>query len=62
MPQPALREEGEVEEDGGDDAAGDEERFEAVGARVGDVGYRLARIHRGEVRMAFHFPPAEEGE
>lgn len=42
MAEVAVREEGDVEEEGGEDAAGDEEGLEGAGADVGDVGYRLA--------------------
>lgn len=45
--QVALREEGEVEEYGGYDSAGDEEWFEGEGTHVGDVGYGLAVVHGG---------------
>ena len=37
VPQPAVREEGDVEEDGGDGAAGDEERLQLLRAHVADV-------------------------
>lgn len=43
--QPAVREERGVEEDGGEHAAGDEERLELPGAHVRDVGDRLAVGH-----------------
>lgn len=45
--EPAVGEEGEVEEDGGEDAAGDEEGLEVVGADVADVGDALGRRHGG---------------
>lgn len=37
MTKPALGQEGQVQEDDGDDAARDEERFQARGANIGDV-------------------------
>lgn len=37
MTQPALGDERQIEKHHGDDAAGDEERLEALGANVGDV-------------------------
>ena len=46
MPEVALGGKTQVEEDGCDYAAGNEEGFEAVGAYVRNVGYILARIHR----------------
>ena len=52
--EPALRDEGEVEEDGGYDAARDEERFEAEGADVGDVGDALIGVHARVVRVPFY--------
>lgn len=45
--EPAVGKEGEVEEDGGEDAAGDEEGLEVVGADVADVGDGLGRRHGG---------------
>ena len=45
VPEPTLGEEGKVEEDGCDAAAGDEEGFEALGADVGDVGDSLIGVH-----------------
>ena len=62
VPQIALRREGEIEEDGRDDAAGDEERFEALGADVGDVGYVLAAVEGCVVRVAFGEPGYQHGE
>lgn len=62
MSKPALSHEAEVEEDGGDDGAGDEERFQPVGARVGYVGYRLACLHGWVDGVATGFPVDEEGE
>lgn len=43
--QPALGEEGEVEEDGCYARPGDEEWFELFGPNVGDVGDVLVRVH-----------------
>jgi hypothetical protein len=43
--QPALGDKREVEEDGGDDAAGDEERLEMRGTDVADVGDGLVFTH-----------------
>lgn len=37
MPEPALREEGQVEGDDGDGGAGDEERLQVAGANVADI-------------------------
>ena len=47
VPQPAIGAEGHVQQDGGDDAAGDEERLELGGADVADVRDLLAVIHGG---------------
>lgn len=52
MAQPAVGAERDVEEDGGDDAAGDEERLEPAGADVADVGDALPRCHGGVVLAA----------
>lgn len=60
--EPALRGEGEVEEDGRDDGAGDEERLEPVGAHVGDVGDALVGFHGGVARAALREPDDEHGE
>lgn len=46
MTQPALGEEGQVEGDGGEDAARDEEGLELLGANVADIGEGLARPDR----------------
>ena len=53
--------EGEVEEDGCDDAAGDEERFEAGGAYVGDVGDGLVGFHGGVFGAGEDYPAEEHG-
>jgi hypothetical protein len=45
VPQPSLGHEGNVEEDGRHTCAGDEERFERLGAHVRDVGDGLPRVH-----------------
>lgn len=44
--EPALSHEAQVEEDGGDDGAGDEERFQAKSPDVTDIGDRLPFVHR----------------
>jgi len=43
--EPAFGHEAQVQEDSRDDGAGDEERFETEGARVGYVSYRLLGLH-----------------
>lgn len=43
--EPSFTDEAQVEEDGGDDGAADEEWFEIVGAYVGNVGYCLSVLH-----------------
>ena len=58
----ALSGEGEIEEDGGDGAAGDEEGLEALRADVGYIGYVLGGGHAGVVWGAFDFPGDEHGE
>lgn len=59
--QPALREEGEVEEHGRQDAADDEERLETVGADVGDVGDVGVLVHgRVAAAVLVHEPFEEE--
>lgn len=58
--QPALRGEGQVKGDGGDDGAGDEERLELDCANVGDVGQRHARVERGEAFAVDGDNPPEE--
>ena len=60
--QPALAREAEVKEDGRDAAAGDEERFQALGADVGNVCYALVDGHGRVVRRAFSFPDGEHGD
>lgn len=73
VPQPALRHEGEVERDGDDGRACNEERFELLRAHVADVGDFLALVH-GRVYAAVgaddpvqqqpeeHAEPDETGE
>ena len=61
VPQPTLRCKGEVEEDGGDAAAGDEEGLQALGANVGDVGDALAGAHGGVMVMALELPNNQHG-
>lgn len=46
VPQPPVEAEGQVEEDGGDDAARHEQRLELRGAHVRDVRDGLLRVHR----------------
>jgi hypothetical protein len=53
MSKPSFRHEREVEEDGRDDAAGDEEGFEALSSDVGDVCYRLVGAHGGVSGVSF---------
>lgn len=60
--EPPLGHEPQVEEDGGDDGARDEERLQAVGPRVGYVGYRLALLHGRVDGVAYRLPVDEEGE
>lgn len=61
--EPALGEEGDVEGQGDDAGAGDEERLELVGADVADVGERHARLHVGEEALLLvHHPPEEHAE
>ena len=50
--EPLFRKEGNVEEDGGNDGAGDEKWFELVGAYVADISDALRRFHRGIVWTA----------
>ena len=61
VPEVALRHEGQVEEEGRDDAAGDKQRFKPERAHVRDVGDRLARLHGWVVRLRRHEPPDEHG-
>lgn len=61
--QPAVGQEGDVEEDGGEDAARDEERLELLGADVADVGDRLAGLHGGVAgAVLVDAPPDQEAE
>lgn len=61
--QDAVGEEGQVQENGGEAAAGDEERLELGGADVADVGDALAVLH-GAVDLAARVdvPVDQEGE
>ena len=59
MSEVAFGEEGEVEEDGCDDAAGDEEGFQAECANVGDVGDVLTFLHGGILGLV-QDEPADE--
>lgn len=47
MSQPPVGAEGQIQEDGRHNAAGDEQRFELSGANVADVGDLLPTVHRG---------------
>lgn len=60
MPQPALRQERDVEGGGDDTAAGDEEGLELVGTDGADVGQRHARLHGRVVLLAGVDDPVEE--
>ena len=62
--EPAVGEEGNVEEHGGQDAPRDEERFELGGADVRDVGNLLPLVHGAVVSPfgAVEEPEEEEGE
>jgi hypothetical protein len=62
MPQPPLTHEREVEEHGRDRRAGDEERLQAEGAHVGDVGDGLAVGHGGVFRAAGRAPHDQHGD
>lgn len=62
MSEPTLSHECQVERDGRDDAAGDEERFQSVGSHVRDVGYRLSGFHGWVDGVADDFPPYEHGQ
>lgn len=63
MAEVALREKGQVEGDGGDGAAGDEEGFEFSGADVADVGDGLAGGHGWvEGAVGVDDPVQEEAE
>lgn len=59
MSEVAFRSKGEVEEDGCDDAAGNEEGFETVGTDVGDVGDGLARFHGWVLGLGYDRPADE---
>ena len=61
--QPALGREGEVEGDGGDAGAGDEERLQVEGANVADVGQGHVGFDGGEAPpVDGHEPPEEHAE
>lgn len=60
VPQPALRQEGEVESDGGEDGAADEEGLHLVGADVADVGEGLAVGDGGIASAVRADDPVEE--
>lgn len=58
--QPHIRHKGRVEGDGREDAAGDEQRFEVVGADVADKRDAGAALHLGVVRHAGVDDPVQE--
>lgn len=61
--QPALGEEGQVEEDDGDGGAGDEERLELLRANVADVGDGAAALHgRVDAAVCVDDPVEEHAE
>lgn len=63
MAQPALGEEGQVEEDDGDGGAGDEERLELLRANVADVGDGAAALHgRVDAAVCVDDPVEEHAE
>lgn len=62
MAEPALRGEREVQEDCCHAAAGNEKRFETLGANVRYIGYVLVGAHGGVVRVSFNLPDYEHGE
>lgn len=62
MPQPALGEEGKVEEDGGDAGTGDEEWFEPFCAYITDIGDALVGVHGGVVWFTDDIPMDEEAQ
>lgn len=58
--QPALRDKGQVQEDGDDAGAGDEERLELLGADVADVRDVLAGVHGRVVRAVRVDDPVQQ--
>jgi hypothetical protein len=60
VPQPAVGQQGGVERQRRQHAAGDEERLELVGAHVGDVGDGEAGPHLGVARAVGADEPVEE--
>lgn len=60
MPQEALREKREIEEDSGHAGPGDEERFEGLGAYVGYVCDTLVWVHGWVVWLPTNVPVDEE--
>lgn len=61
--QPALGEEGQVEEDDGDGGAGDEERLELLRTNVADVGDGAAALHgRVDAAVCVDDPVEEHAE
>ena len=60
MSQETFGQEGEIEEDGGDTGAGDEERLEGLGAHVGYICDILRRIHGWIVWFSGNVPMDEE--
>lgn len=61
--QPAVGAKGDVEQDRGEGAAGDEQGLEILGANVADVGYGL-RLRHGRVvdSVPLDDPVEEEGQ
>lgn len=62
MPEPSFGREGEVKKNSGNAAAGNEERFEALGTNVGYIGYLLLWLHGDVVRGTLDFPGDEHCE
>lgn len=62
MSEPSFRGKGQIQENSSDDSACDEERLQARRANVGNVGDMLTRIHRGQMRVACHFPTNKHGK
>lgn len=60
MPQPPVGEEGRIEEDGRDDAAGDEERLEPVSTGITDVRDGLVLAHTAIVHAVLVDGPVEQ--
>lgn len=58
--EPAVGQKRDIEEDAGDDAPRDEERFKTRGADVADVGNSLLCVHRAVVPSVFGYDPVEQ--